>query len=147
MEFEKLTKARILLITRALNEYYQTISKPEFASQLNALQVRQEYKQLLNLVQVHQIKIRLFGIDDWWKRRRLLPTKFTAIVSKMHELEQLLRLEIENKNKEKAVVYHQKFKETGILLSIKIFEEMYGISTFFYWDDFAILVKPGVILP
>ena len=144
---DKLIEKRIRLQAESLNSFYKKHFIPEKPSGDNLRTVYKEYKALLGLGVVQGFSIQPFTVDHWWK----LQNTFDEVI--LEKTKPLVFLEIKakkfmkDKQPQKAAVCIKEFKRLSPIISLLVFQYLFGKNTFFAFHDVGIVYRRDIIFP
>lgn len=144
---DKIIKNRIILSAKSLDQFYKTHFVPEKPSGENLLKVHKEYKALLGLSMIQGFKIEPFGVDHWWKLQNPFEDEILEKTKPLVFLELKAKKFMKDKQHEKAAICIKEFKKLGPVISVLVFQYLFGKKTFYTFFENQIVFRGDIIVP
>jgi hypothetical protein len=144
---DRIIERRIRLQAESLNSFYKRHFIPEKPSGENLRKVYKEYKALLGLGVVQGFSMQPFNVDHWWKLQNSFDDQILEKTKPLIFLEIKAKQFVKDKQPQKAAVCIKEFKKLSPIISLLVFEYLFGKRTFYAYHEQGIVYRRDIIIP
>lgn len=144
---DRIILQRMQIMADTLNTFYlANFIQPKHQLK-DTMNVYEDYIKLMSMSIDQGFTPKMFNVDAWWDYRNDFSGKSAEAVQLLSQLERKVKLYTQEKQLKKAHRYLKAFKEKSSLVSILLFQGLYGKERYFAVYKTTLMYREDVHLP